>query len=290
MRRLRMTAFVTTASAAVVLLTTSAGGTQAAAPVPATKIIVFLEENHSLGALNSMPYLKSLAGKFGQAAHWSDVGHPSLPNYLAIFGGARFGHLGSDCSPSSGCQARVPSVFGQAVSAGKTAGGFEESMPSACDLTDAGEYAVQHNPWPYFFAERSSCKTGEPAHGDAALTRAVRAGLPNVSIVTPDLIDDAHDGTLAQADAWLKKHIPLVMAGKDYQSGHLAIVVVFDEGSSTELVPFVLVSPATSHVIDKTHLNHYALTALIDHVLGVSPLRNARNAPDIRPAFGLVTR
>src|ERR1022692_4491542 len=54
------------------------------------KILVIMEENHSVGQVfpAHMPYLWSLARKYGRASAWSDVGHPSLPNYLAIFGGS----------------------------------------------------------------------------------------------------------------------------------------------------------------------------------------------------------
>jgi hypothetical protein len=258
-------------------------------PIVTNKIIVIMEENHSSPALNSMPFLENLADTYGEATHWSAFGHPSLPNYLAIFGGSTFGLLGSDCSPSSSCQATSPSVFGQSIAARKTAGGFEQSMPTACDPYNSGEYAVRHNPWAYFFREHAWCNAGESADGDTALKAAITNGLPNVSIVTPNLLNDAHDGTLKQADDYLKKWVPLIMAGPDYQAGHLAIVVVFDEGSSNNQVPFVLVSPKTSHVVDSSQLNDYALTRLIDNILEVAPLRNAANAPDIRSVFGIAT-
>ncbi len=95
-----------------------------------TKILVIMEENHSIGQVfpSHMPYLWSLARQFGYATSWSDVGHPSLPNYLAIFGGSAFNEP-QDCSPGPGCTYPGPSVFGQAIAKGASARAYQESMP-----------------------------------------------------------------------------------------------------------------------------------------------------------------
>src|SRR5262249_18524988 len=73
--------------------------------------------------------------------------------------------------------------------------------------------------------------------------RVSRLDLPNVGLVTPNLIDDAHDGTLGQADAWLRQWIPVIMSGPDWRDGRLAIGVVFDEADNGNQVPFVLIEP-----------------------------------------------
>jgi hypothetical protein len=50
--------------------------------------------------------------------------------------------------------------------------------------------------------------------------------LPQFSFVTPNLIDDMHDGTAAQGDAWLKANVSKV------QAAGATVIVVFDEGST----------------------------------------------------------
>jgi hypothetical protein len=70
-------------------------------------------------------------------------------------------------------------------------------------------------------------------------------------------------------------------------AGRLVIVVVFDEGETTDVVPFVIMAPGVSGVIARRPANHYALTRLIDEVAGTPPLRQASGAPDLAPAFGL---
>ncbi len=260
-----------------------------------SKILVIMEENHSLGQVfpSRMPYLWSLATRFGWATHWSDIGHPSLPNYLAIFGGSAFGEP-QDCFPGRGCDYPGPSVFGQAIAAGRTARAYEESMPAPCDRGNGGNYDVNHNPWAYFPGEAAICRAGDVPSGtprSGRLEADARSGrLPSVGLVTPNLIHDGHDGTLAQADAWLRAWIPVLQSGPDWRSGRLAIVVVFDEGETTEQVPFVIMAPGISHVVVRQPLNQYALTRLIDEVAGLRPLRSAATAPaDIAALFHLRT-
>jgi phosphatidylinositol-3-phosphatase len=269
----------------------SSAPSAAAVPGRPRKILVIMEENHSIQQIfpSGMPYLWELARRYAYATDWSDVGHPSLPNYLAIFGGSAFGDP-RDCAPAAGCSYPGPSVFGQALSRGETAKAYEESMPQPCDQGFVGEYDVNHNPWAYFPSEAASCQAydvpaGTPAGG--ALAGDVHAGtLPAVGLVTPNLLHDGHDGTPAQADAWLRGWIPVLMSGPDWRSGRLAIVVVFDEGETTEQVPFVLMAPRLAGVTISEQANHYALTRLIDMVIGARPLRQASSAANVAPVLG----
>jgi acid phosphatase len=255
------------------------------------KILVIMEENHSIQQVfpSGMPYLWSLGQRYAYATDWSDVAHPSLPNYLAIFGGSAFDKP-QDCAPAPGCSYPGPSVFGQALARGESAKAYEESMPQPCDPGFVGEYDVNHNPWAYFPSEAASCQAhdvpaGTPASG--ALVADVSAGaLPNVGLITPNLLHDGHDGTPAQADAWLRAWIPVLMSGPDWRSGRLAVVVVFDEGETTEQVPFVLMTPGVSGVKISEAANQYALTRLIDEVIGAPPLRQADSATDVAPLLG----
>jgi acid phosphatase len=260
-------------------------------PGQVRKILVIMEENHSIQQVfpSGMPYLWSLARRYAYATDWSDVAHPSLPNYLAIFAGSAFNDP-QDCPPAPGCSYPGPSVFGQALARGESAKAYEESMPQPCAAGFVGEYDVNHNPWAYFPSEAASCRAddvpaGTPAGG--ALASDVRAGaLPDVGLITPNLLHDGHDGTPAQADAWLRAWIPVLVAGPDWRSGRLAVVVVFDEGETTEQVPFVLMAPGLSGVRISAPANQYALTRLIDSVTGAPPLRQADRATDVAPLLG----
>jgi hypothetical protein len=264
----------------------TAGSSPGAGSGHVRKILVIMEENHSIQQIfpSGMPYLWSLAQRYAYATDWSDVSHPSLPNYLAIFGGSDFNNP-QDCAPGPGCSYPGPSVFGQALARGETAKAYQESMPQPCDQGFVGTYDVNHNPWAYFPSEAASCRAhdvpaGAPASG--ALASDVHGGaLPTIGLLTPNLQHDGHDGTPAQADAWLRTWMPVLMSGPDWRSGRLAIVVVFDEGETTEQVPFVLMAPGLSAIKISEPANHYALTRLIDKVIGAAPLRKASGAADI---------
>jgi acid phosphatase len=257
-----------------------------------TKILVIMEENHSTGEVfpTGMPYLWHLARRYGYASDYSAITHPSLPNYLAIFNGSAFNNP-PDCSPGPGCSYPGPSVFGQALARGKTARAYQESMPAPCDHSDSGDYAVRHNPWAYIPAEAAACRAGDVPSGTptgGALASDVRAGtMPNVGLLTPNLIHDAHDGTLGQADAWLRRWIPVIMSGPDWRRRRLAIVVVFDEGETTNQVPLVLIAPGLSGAVIHRRLDHYTLTRLIDTVISAPPLRRAAGAPDLARQLGV---
>jgi phosphatidylinositol-3-phosphatase len=270
----------------------SSPATHPAVPAGVSKILVIMEENHGTAEVfpRGMPYLWHLARRYGYASDWSAITHPSLPNYLAIFSGSAFNDP-PDCGPGPGCAYPAPSVFGQALALGKTARSYEESMPSPCDRSDGGTYAVRHNPWAYIPGEAAACRSGDVPAGTpsgGALASAVQAGtLPNVGLITPNLVNDAHDGTLGQADAWLRQWIPVIMSGPDWQHGRLAIAIVFDEGDPGLQVPFVLIAPGLSGAVTRQPLDHYALTRLIDQVIGAPPLRQAAGAPDLARRLGL---
>jgi acid phosphatase len=77
------------------------------------------------------------------------------------------------------------------------------------------------------------------------------------------------------------------MSGPDWRGGRLAIAVAFDEGDTVNHVPFVLIAPGISGAVIRKPVNHYALTRLIDKIIGAPPLRQAATAPSLTWRFGL---
>ncbi|MCW2755442.1 MAG: phosphoesterase [Marmoricola sp.] len=290
-------ALVAVVLAAAIFGTTAAEARIAAPAQPAvvskpriTKILIFMVENHSLSEMKaSMPYTFSLARKYAYATNYAAITHPSLPNYLAIAGGSTFG-VTDDANPSAH-RISGRSIFSQALAHGLTAKTYADSMPSRCALSSSGEYAVRHNPWAYFIDGRAACRTYDvPVTALAADSRAGR--LPNVAMVIPNLVHDAHDGTLAASDTWIKARILQVMAGADWKSGHLAIVITADEDDHSQgnKVLTVVASRYQVHRVVPTALSHYSLTRLVGDVLGVPYLRSAATARSMKAAFGIVTK
>lgn len=286
--------------AAALLVLSGCGAGQPAAPQPSapvtfatvrpatvTKLLVFVVENHSLDQMRqAMPYTAELGKQFAIATSYQAATHPSLPNYLAMTGGSTFGV--TDDGPPSSHTTDQPSVFGQALAGGKTAKLYAEGMPGNCATENSSQYAVRHNPWAYHLTERSSC-----AKYDVPITelgKDVTSGrLPNAGMVVPDLCNDAHNCDLSVADTWLRNQIGMVMAGPDWRSGHLAIVVTADEDDHRQdnLVLTAVAHPSIHGAVVTTPLTHYSLARLYSEVLGAEPLGEARSAPSMATAFGL---
>jgi acid phosphatase len=256
-------------------------------PAQVTKLLVFVVENHSLDQMReAMPYTTALGDEFAHATNYQAVTHPSLPNYLAMTGGSTFG-VTDDASPASHTTDQ-PSVFGQALSVGKTAKLYAEGMPGNCATENSGQYVVKHNPWPYYLSERASCVTY-----DVPITElsddAANGRLPTAGMVIPDLCNDAHDCDLSVADDWLRTEIGTVMAGPDWRAGHLAIVVTADEDDHHQdnLVLTAVAHPSLHGAVVTTPLSHYSLARLYSEVVAAAPLGEAAAAPSMATAFGL---
>ena len=286
--------------AAALLVLSGCGGGQPAAPEPSapvtfatvqpatvTKLLVFVVENHSLDQMReAMPYTAALGKQFAVATSYQAVTHPSLPNYLAMTGGSTFGITDDD--PPASHTTDQPSVFGQALSRGKSAKLYAEGMPGNCATENSGQYAVKHNPWAYHVTERSSCEKYDVPITE--LGKDVTSGrLPNAGMVVPDLCNDAHNCDLSVADTWLRNEIGMVMAGPDWRSGNLAIVVTADEDDHHQdnLVLTAVAHPSMHGAVVTTPLTHYSLARLYSEVLGAEPLGEARSAASMATAFGL---
>ena len=251
-------------------------------------MLVFIVENHSLDQMRiGMPYTFGVAEEYGYASNYYAVDHPSLPNYLAIAGGDTFG-VRDDDGPSTHVL-DDPSVFGRALAAGKTAAVYADGMPGNCAMENGGDdYAVRHNPWLYFAAEREQCAAHDKLVSD--LDAAIREGaLPNVGMVVPNTCHDAHNCSLTVADDWFKQYLTRILDGPDWRSGHLAVVLTADEDdhSQDNKVLTVVIHPSQRHHVVDTRLDHYSLARLYEDVAGVAHLGNAASAASMSDAFGL---
>jgi len=273
----------------VALLTGCTSGPEKAPDNKVTKVLVFIEENHSFAQMKTgMPYAFSLAKQFGYATNYVAIRHPSLPNYIAIAGGSTYGITSND-APSSNKPVRGVSVFGQAIKAGKTAGLYAEDMPGNCHRNDGGNrYVVRHNAWAYFSAERGMCEQFDvpTSHLDGDIASGE---LPNVAMVIPNNCNNAHDCSLGSADDWFRQWMPKIFNGPDWKSGHLAIVLTADEDNkkSGNVVLTVVIHPSQKGNVVTTRLTHYSLSRLLSEVTGSPPLLNANTAPSMSEAFGL---
>jgi phosphatidylinositol-3-phosphatase len=259
------------------------------------KVFLIVEENRSVQDVEThMPFLMSQARTYGTATNFYAITHPSLPNYLVLAGGSTFGITDDDDDPGAH-QLEGPSLFGQLVSAGRTAKTYAEAMQTNCARENHGTYAVRHNPWTYFDepAERSSCDqfdvpSGSPTAG--ALVDDITAGnLPTFGLLVPDICHDGHDCSAAITDDWLQSWLLTIKNGPDFALGRLAIVITWDEDDdhSGNQVPMVVIHPSLKDRQVTTRLDHYGVSASISRIGGIPLLRDANNRTDALAAFGL---
>ena len=248
---------------------------------PVQHVVVVVEENHSYESVigsPDMPYLNSLANRYGLAtAYYANV-HPSIGNYFML---------------TTGQIITIDDSFTGTVSddnlartlkgAGKSWKVYAESLPSAGYLGgDVGAYEKHHNPFAYF-----SDVINDPTQAQNIVpftqfpSDLASSALPNYAFVVPNANDDAHDGTLATADAWLKSNIdPLINNAAFQQNGLL--LIVFDESFLLDLsnggghVAAVLVgSKVKQGFRSTTFFQHQSALRTTLDVLGVSHLPGA---------------
>ena len=203
-------------------------------------VFIVVEENHSFSQTignSAMPYLNSLANKYGLATNYFANVHPSLPNYFMLTTGKT---IAIDDSFSG--IVTDDNVAQALTNAGKSWKVYADSLPNPGYLGgDVGLYARHHNPFAYFSVVLNQANEQANVVPFTQLATDMGANqLPNYGFVIPNLVNDAHDcpsgGTcddnakLAQADAWLSANIqPLVGNATFQQSGLL--LIVFDEGN-----------------------------------------------------------
>jgi acid phosphatase len=284
------------------VVTTSGGGGGPGlcgfAPTGSTsKVMVIWEENRDYADVvgnSAAPYLNNtVKPQCALASNYSDLGHPSLPNYLSATSGLSFNSTPwtNDCSPGGSCLSGADNVYHQQEAAGQTWRGYAETMPSNCAAANSGNYAVRHNPPPYYtdltdcasFDIPAGTTTSGNLHNDV-----VNGTLPTFSSVTPDVCSDGHDCSTATADSWLAGWIPVITAGPDYQQGRLAVIIMWDEGNKSDHVPnFILSAHTTPGETVGTAFNHYSLLRTCEEITGVPLLANAASATSMRSAFQL---
>jgi phosphatidylinositol-3-phosphatase len=262
-------------------------------------------ENHSYGAIlgsSQAPYFNTLAKDCGIATNYHNITHPSLPNYIAATSGLPYSSIQkfvSDCSPGSSCDTSAKSLFGQ----GESWKSYEESMPSACDHSNSGNYAVRHNPAVYY-TTLHGCSNDDVSYSHLA-TDLKNNQLPAFSFITPNLIDDMHNGTVADGNSWMSRNLPAILNSAAYKSGSTVIFITFDEGSDVGSyadgehcatntsdtschLPTFVISPSTKvGARSGTLFNHYSLLATAEQLLGLSKLGQASTATTMTKAFNL---
>ncbi|HLK01696.1 MAG TPA: alkaline phosphatase family protein [Streptosporangiaceae bacterium] len=278
-------------------------GTKAKAGSYRHVIWIFME-NQAYNAIigsSQASYINAVARQCGLATNYHNITHPSLPNYIAATSGLPYSSLRNflpDCGPAGSCVTSARSIFAQ----GETWKAYDESMPSSCDRSNAGTYAARHNPATYYTTLRG-CTSSDVPYSRLASDLAHNQ-LPAFSFITPNLIDDMHNGTISDGSTWLSRNLPTILSSPEYRGGSTAVFITWDEGegggygageqcatstSDTSCHVVTLVISPSTHVGTRsgTLFNHYSLLGTAEQLLGLPKLGLAAKYPAMTSAFNL---
>jgi len=266
-------------------------------PVPAgqptfSHVVLVVEENHSYSEVigsSDMPYFNSLASQYGLATQYFADAHPSLPDYFILTTG-----LTETLEDNFSGTITDDNVVRELVKAGKTWKAYAESLPAPGYMAgDSGPYVRRHNPFTYLSDVQSdSSQAGNIVPFSQFATDLGSNTLPQYSFIAPNLLDDAHDGTLAEADSWLQTNIAPLIASPAFQSSGL-LIITFDEGNLADMdhggghVATLIISPkAKQGYQSKTQYQHASTLRLILAASGVNTFPGlAGTAPDMTEFF-----
>src|SRR5881394_3906353 len=178
-------------------------------------VFVVIGENTTYGESDNsrnMPYLTSLANKYGLATkYWADT-HPSIGNYEVFTAGQIF--TNNDSATPSSLPLSADNIALEVERAGKTWKDYVESS-NGCGAVNSGSYIVRHDPLQYY----TNINKANIVCFSQFATDLSNHTLPNLSWLSPNGCDDAHDCGLGTFDNWLKTVITPLLASSYFQPG-----------------------------------------------------------------------
>jgi phosphatidylinositol-3-phosphatase len=259
----------TTATAIAIFTATSQVSAPAKVPDFDHIVLIMLENEYYQDVIGNpqLPHLNALAQQNVLLSNYFGIGHPSLPNYLALVSGSTQ-NVSSDCM---NCFFDQPNLADEIEASGRTWKSYQESMPSHCFIGDAGAYAQWTNPFLYFDSirlDKTRCDRSivplSQLNSDLAANQ-----LPNFSLIMPNLCDSGHSCVAGTADNWVNGMVDKLQASPALGQNSL-IVISFDEGverntarlnaDTSGQIATVLISPmARQGFNDPAHYSHYSL-------------------------------
>jgi hypothetical protein len=238
-------------------------------------IFFVIDENHSrVDTLVSGSYLAGLAGANAQSTTDFAIGHPSEPNYVALFSGSTNG-----VTDDGTYNINAPNLADRIDASGRTWKGYMESMPSPCFTGTASPYARKHNPFISFTdISRNPSRCNRIVPFTRLATDLAAAGTtPSFVWITPNLDNDMHDGSVAQGDAWAAAHFPSIFNSPAWTTQHSLLIFTNDEddGGARNNVPLFM---SSSDRTTKTNFSstvpatHYSVLRTIEAAWGLSPI------------------
>ncbi len=270
------------------------GGRNAPTPTPPVAqpgfghVVLLVEENHSFSQVignSSMPYLNGLASQYGLATqYYADV-HPSIGNYFMLTTGRL--ETSDDSFPGT---ITDDNLVRRIVDAGKSWKAYADGLPMAGYTGgDVYPYLKRHNPFAYLSDVVGNQSQAANLVPFSQFASDVASGnVPNFSYIVPGALNDAHDGSLTQADDWLQQNLSPLLSSPLFQNDGL-LIITFDEADGSDsthggghVATIVVSSKAKRQFQSQTLFQHESSLRLILGSLGISSFPGASaSAPDM---------
>jgi hypothetical protein len=247
-------------------------------------VIIFENKEYSsVVGSSSAPYINSLIAKYGLATNFTAERHPSEPNYIALTSGGTQG-IADDGVYNLG----VNNLFDQVTASGRTWHAYQQGYPSPCFTGSSsaavvdgdgksGAYVRKHDP-----AISYTSISGNPAKC-ANITSFANfdPAAASFEFITPNMINDMHDGTVADGDNFLKAFLPRITGSSAFNNS--LVLVTFDEGTTNvsgggHIMTIAITPNMTPGYQATAAYSHYSLLRTVEQAWGLPSLGNAASA------------
>ena len=247
-----------------------------ALPRPAHVVLV-IEENRAFGEIigsADAPYINALAKQGALFTRSYAIGHPSEPNYVALFSGDTQGVQDDSCPH----RYDKPNLASALLQQHQSFAIYSENLPGegfdGCASLDK-LYRRKHNPVPDF---------GDIPAGTNKPFSAFPADyskLPTVAFVVPNMMNDMHDGTVQQADAWLKSQLAGYIQWAVSNKSLLILTWDEDDGTDENRITTLVIGAGVKPGHYDERITHYDVLRTLTDIYGAKPMGHATEAKAI---------
>ncbi len=284
-------------------------------PPGARTIFVIPLENKGAGQIigntTDAPYINSLLATSASASNFGDE-LPALvsePHYVWMEAGTNVfsDHtFTTDVAPSAtNSTASTAHLVTQLTAANIPWTSYQQGITSGtCPIAASGAYVPKHDPFVFFkdvvgatpSASAPLCSAHHKAY--TALAQDLQAGVSGYIFITGDLCHDMHGdaqcaqgtataGNIKAGDTWLSQELPALI---NYSHTHDALIfIIWDEGDTTNLIPFLAIGTHVKAGVSATAYTHSSMLKSVEEYLGVPVLPTVAAANDFGGMFAAGT-
>ncbi len=260
-------------------------------PVPAFRhVYLIVMENREADRIvgnPKAPYINGLIERYGLAASYTAVAHPSEPNYLALFSGSTQGVTDDALHDLSG-----ETLADRLEAQGRDWRVYAQNVPPHCfrgAYASAGEdgrgtYARKHNPAISFSSisgnPRRCAKITDFDHFDPAAS--------DFALIVPNLCNDMHDCSTRTGDRFLEAFLPRILDSPAMADS--VLFLTWDEGTSMRggggrVATLVMGPRVRPGFRSDAAYTHYSLLRTIEDAWGLKCLALSCSANNLSAFF-----